>query len=105
MKKSILALTASAFITGAVVISCNTPTQKVENAQENVEVANKDLDKANEEYLADVAAYRKETAERIAANNKSVAELNERIDKSMDDSKNNRLTNLTDLIAEIDKWD
>nr|MBC7613899.1 hypothetical protein [Pseudopedobacter sp.] len=35
----------------------------------------------------------------------SVTELNERIDKSMDDSKNNRLTNLTDLIAEIDKWD
>ena len=35
----------------------------------------------------------------------SVTALNERIDKSMDDSKNNRLTNLTDLVAEIDKWD
>jgi hypothetical protein len=31
-------------------------------------------------------------------------ELNKRIDKSMDDSKNGRLTEANDLLAEIEKW-
>lgn len=31
-------------------------------------------------------------------------EFNERIDQSMEDSKNERLTTSTDLLAEIDKW-
>ena len=34
----------------------------------------------------------------------SIAELNERIDKSMDDSENDRLTTSGDLIDEIEKW-
>ena len=34
----------------------------------------------------------------------SVAELNRRIDKSMEDSKNGRLTEANDLLAEIDEW-
>lgn len=31
-------------------------------------------------------------------------ELNNRIDKSMDDSKNDRVTEVNDLLDEIDKW-
>lgn len=34
----------------------------------------------------------------------TIAELNSRIDKSMDDSNNNRLTSTSDLIDEIEKW-
>jgi len=34
----------------------------------------------------------------------SVEELNERIDKSMEDSKNGRLTEVNQLLAEIEKW-
>jgi hypothetical protein len=34
----------------------------------------------------------------------SVQELNRRIDKSMEDSKNGRLTEANDLLAEIEKW-
>ncbi len=34
----------------------------------------------------------------------TVKELNERIDKSMKDSKNGRLTEVDQLLAEIDKW-
>lgn len=78
MKKSILVL-ALALVTGAFLTSCNTPAEKVENAQTNVEEANKDLDVAQEEYLTDIANYRKETAEKIAANEQSVAEFKERI--------------------------
>lgn len=34
----------------------------------------------------------------------SVRELNRRIDKSMEDSKNGRLTEANDLLAEIEEW-
>ena len=34
----------------------------------------------------------------------SAEKLNKRIDKSMEDSKNDRLTEVNDLIAEIEKW-
>ncbi len=34
----------------------------------------------------------------------SVQELNRRIDKSMEDSKNGRLTEADDLLEEIEKW-
>lgn len=34
----------------------------------------------------------------------SLEELNERIDKSMDDSKNGRFTSSSELKAEIEEW-
>ena len=34
----------------------------------------------------------------------SVLEFNSRIDKSMEDSKNGRLTEANDLLAEIEEW-
>lgn len=34
----------------------------------------------------------------------SLEELNERIDKSMDDSKNDRVTKTSDLLSEIKQW-
>jgi len=34
----------------------------------------------------------------------TIDELNSRVDQSMSDSKNDRLTNSDDLIAEIEKW-
>lgn len=34
----------------------------------------------------------------------TIEEFNERIDKSMDDSKNGRLTKASDLKAKIEKW-
>jgi chromosome segregation ATPase len=80
MKKSILALAACTLIAGAIFTSCDTPTQKVENAQQNVIEANNDLAKANQEYLADMESYRQETANRIAANEEAIREYNARIE-------------------------
>jgi len=34
----------------------------------------------------------------------SVEEFNQRIDKSMEDSKNGRLTDANDLLSEIEEW-
>ena len=76
MKKSILAMAAFTCIAGAIVTSCNTSADRVENAQENVIQANKDLDQANQEYLADIENYRVETASTIAANEQAIADFN-----------------------------
>ncbi|WP_435353133.1 hypothetical protein [Emticicia sp. SJ17W-69] len=79
MKKSILALAVFTFIASTAILSCNSPAEKVENAQTDVVDANKDLEKANEDYLVEVEAYKKETADKIAANEQSIKEFNARV--------------------------
>jgi chromosome segregation ATPase len=79
MKKSIFQLGAVACLLGGLLTSCNTPAEKVADAQNTVDAANQDLDQANREYLADVEQYRKEASEKIAANEKSIAEFNARM--------------------------
>ena len=80
MKKSILVMALSVFITGAIVTSCNSPEEKVLAAQDQVNDANNALDQANKEYMADIEKTRKEAAEIITANEKSIAEFNARIE-------------------------
>lgn len=87
MKKLILVLAAITFVIGAIMTSCNTSAEKVDNAEKKVLEANEDLDKANKEYLADVEKYRKETADRIAANDKSIAEFKARIAHEKNDAQ------------------
>ena len=94
MKKSILSLAVCTFITGAIITSCNTSSEKVENSQnnvqeakKNVEEANNDLDKANQEYLKDIENYRKEIADKIAANDQSITELKTRIKHEKKEAK------------------
>lgn len=87
MKKSILALAASTLIIGSIATSCNTPAEKVEKAQTNVQEANQDLEKANDAYKLEIESYRKETADKIAANDKSIADFNLRIENQKQDAK------------------
>jgi len=63
----------------ALFTSCNTPAEKVDKAENDVAKANQDLENANKEYQADVAKYKVETDEKIAANQKSLQEFNARI--------------------------
>lgn len=84
MKSTLLLLTFSC-MTGALITSCKTPTQRVEGSRDNVEaaqehvaVANEELEQANEAYMADMKAYRLITAEKIEANEASIATLNTR---------------------------
>lgn len=67
--------------------SCNTSSQKVENAENNVIEANEDLDKANQEYLDEIESYRRETADKIAANNRSIEEFNARIENEKEQAR------------------
>jgi len=97
MKKLILTLAASTFIIGAILISCNTPAEKVENAQNNVDEANQELNEANEAYLADIEAYRVITADKIEANNKSIADFNARIEKDKKTAKDDYKKKIVEL--------
>ena len=97
MKKSILILAAFTLMTGAIMTSCNTPTQKAENAQDKVTEANQDLDKANQEYLVDIENFRKETADKIAANNQSIAEFKARIENEKMEAKADYKNIITEL--------
>lgn len=87
MKNTILAFAASLLITGAMITGCYSSGEKVENAENKVIEANKELDEANQEYLADLESYKNETAAKIAANNKSIAEFNQRIAKEKKEVK------------------
>jgi phosphoenolpyruvate-protein kinase (PTS system EI component) len=78
-KKSILIMAAMVFVAGTVLTSCSSSAEKVDSAEQDVQDANEALDKANQEYLIDIENYRKTTAEKVEANNKSIAEFNARI--------------------------
>ena len=80
MKNSILTFAVLTCLAGGLLTRCNTSAQKVENAQNNVDAAESDLDEANQEYLAEIENYRKEAAEKLAANNQSIADFNNRME-------------------------
>ena len=87
MKKTIIKAIAIGFVSISILGACNSPSKKVENAQTNVNEANKELDEAYVAYLVEVDTYRKEATEKINANNKSIAEFNERIAKEKSAAK------------------
>lgn len=85
--KEILIMAVLSVMTGAILTSCNSSAQRVENAEDNVEAANKELDDANKAYLADMENYRKETADKIAANDDSIAAFKARIANEKKDAR------------------
>ncbi len=87
MKSSILALAACTFIGSSFLTSCTTPAEKVDNAQTNVVEAKKDLALANQEYLAEIEIYRKEEANKITANEQSIADFKARVAKEKKEVK------------------
>ncbi len=72
-------MSALGFAACALLTSCDSPAQKVENAQENVTDAKSDLLKAQHEYQMDVEQYRAQKIAVISANNRSIEEFNVRI--------------------------
>jgi hypothetical protein len=95
----------------AILGACNSPSKKVENAQINVEEANKELDEANVAYLVEVDTYKADLNQKIEANNKSIAEFNARVDKDKRQAKadyKNRIAELeqknTDMKKRLDEY-
>lgn len=67
--------------------ACSTPSEKVTSAEANVEAAKKELNDANAAQLAEMEAYRREVAAKIAANNASIAAFNARVDSEKSEAK------------------
>lgn len=74
-------------------------TRKIEFVQDLLKLENEDLLTQLEELL-----HSKNSSNNSDFKPMSVNEFNKRIDQSMEDSKNNKLTTTDDLITEIDKW-
>jgi hypothetical protein len=97
MKKSIVQLAVSAFSIAFIAISCASPAEKVENAQDQVVEANNNLDTAIKNYQADINAYRIETANRIAANELAIAKFNVKIANQKKEAKADYLKKIAAL--------
>lgn len=75
MKKSNLILAGVVFTIGALLTSCNTPGDKVQDAKKDVVAAKVALDEAQQAYKKDLINYRKETELKIAENEKMAADF------------------------------
>lgn len=73
-------------------------TRKIEFIQEFLKVQSEEAVSSLEKLLSKLT----QSSNEFKA--MSMEEFNERIDKSMEDSKNGRLTEASDLKAKIDKW-
>jgi len=74
-------------------------TRKVEFVREFLKIQNEELLTLMEKLLHSTKKDAKNELHPM-----SVKELNKRIDKSMEDSKNGKLTKSSDLITEIQEW-
>ncbi len=98
MKQTILTLSTAALITGSLFSSCGTPTEKtttIEKTTTTIEPGQPDP--AQQQYIADMESYRKANAERIAANEKSLAELKVKIETEKADAKAESKKKLAEL--------
>lgn len=98
-KKSIFTIAVTALVGGVILTRCDSPSKKVENAEHNVVQANSDLDKANQEYIADIEKCRTETAEKVTSNDKYIAELKAKAETVKKDLR----TDYNKTIAELEQ--
>lgn len=76
-------------------------TRKIEFVQEFLKIQNEELICRLENILQSERKLKKDKEIQPM----SLEECNKRIDKSLEDSKNGRLTKSNDLISEIEKWE
>jgi hypothetical protein len=74
-------------------------SRKIDFIQEFLKIQNEDLISRLEKLL-----HSNKAKEETAFEPMTLDELNARIDKSINDSKNNKLTSSNDLLDEIEKW-
>ncbi|WP_375581255.1 hypothetical protein ABWH96_09710 [Marivirga tractuosa] len=62
--------------------SCNSSSEKLQNAKEDVNEANADLKEAKQEYAEEVRLFRIEVGKKITENDKKIDEINAKIKNS-----------------------
>lgn len=95
MKKSIYSFTFSAMLAGVIFTSCQSKQEKVEEKKEEVTEAKEELKEAQKELNSEYPAYKTRMEERIAANEKEIARLQEIINKPgkkpLDEARKDRI--------------
>ncbi|RRO13421.1 hypothetical protein [Flavobacteriaceae bacterium 14752] len=75
-------------------------TRKIEFVQEFLKIESEDIINR----LENILHKENKNSEKEVFEPMSIDELNKRIDKSLEDSKNGRLTKASDLKAKMEKW-
>ncbi|MBA4303076.1 MAG: hypothetical protein C0424_02510 [Sphingobacteriaceae bacterium] len=86
-----------------LALSCNTPSEKVENAQEKVDIATSDLDEANKMYEIEVDSFKADVNRQIADNEKEIQRL--KSDRNLISSSQSKSyeADLTELQLKLEK--
>jgi len=75
MKKINTLFITATIVATAIFTSCSSPSEKVENADAEVEVAKEDLANAEYKYSVEVENFKKQTDEKITANERMIADI------------------------------
>ena len=94
MKKAIYTL---GFIAGIALLSCQTPAQKEEAAEANLQTAKDNLSTAKQELNAEYPAFRKNADQQITDNETEIASLRAKLDKDKTPLDNIRRQKIEDL--------
>lgn len=98
MKKSIQTLAAIVAFSG-LLLACSTPAEKVTKAENDVIEAEAALELTQEQYLQDMEDFKRVNNERIAANEKTIAEFNARVANQKAEAKEDYRKKVADLEA------
>jgi Skp family chaperone for outer membrane proteins len=94
MKKSIYTL---GLIAGIALMSCQTPAQKEEAAEANLQTAKENLATAKQDLNAEYPSFRKDADQQITDNEKEITSLRAKLDKDKTPLDNVRRQKIEDL--------
>ncbi|PKD44332.1 hypothetical protein [Rhodohalobacter barkolensis] len=84
MNHSISILATLTLIAGFILSGCDSPSNKMQDAETSVIEANRDLEMAKSEVEAELKMYRAENDERIIEFNRTIGEIEQKIEKESD---------------------
>lgn len=88
MRKSIITLSIIAIVAGAISTSAaQEPDKKSEKARENIKEGKKDLKIAQKDSVTEFKKFKKESEEKIAANEKSIVDFKTKIAKEKKETR------------------
>ena len=87
MKKSTLRLSTFFVLISPAFLGCDNLTENVKNIHEDTIEEDKDLNRANQIYMADIENYRKETGKTIDSNDQMIIDYKAKIDAKKEKCK------------------
>ena len=98
MGKGFITLAIMGLIVGTCMVACEkTSKQKVDNARENLESAQQELKDARDGFLAEWEIFKTESAQKIEANERSIAILKEKMEAAGSTAKAKFAREVADL--------